>query len=787
MRARRIFWFGMHKVLKTTELPQLRALGFEVFNPAYISPVYDQSADRSIDRSQPTTLPPEVFDELLRHDFFYTEIPPRIAGLLNEYFDAAIVTINADWLAALMRAFRGQVIYRVYGQPFSLSEHFIAKGMWATLVERENFSIVPFAADSVEAEHQWFLDLCPAIVPYQIPDDVFEFSGAWAGRAHRPEVAVSIPNIENPYYRAAYDSFAADYPHRVFRIYGPQRSVPPDARIVGALDRREFLGRLAGASCYLYHYRDAVCYLPPIEMMEIGGPVIYAPGSLLARFFHGTTPGLIADQYDAEKKLRLLVSGDAGFVGEVVAAQADVKAKYDRNVVKPIFDRVFSGLLGDGRAAPALVRHAQAVMTSAGRAVGQPVPALAAPDRWIVIFLHIDGLFGYSKGRAYAFEGIPRVVDTIVGTLMAQTRLGVIVTCTVSALSVMYDFFHEHIHLGRIQLRAVSLGNHHDGFEARQGRLWVIEDLNARQDVACALVPHYYLFPEALLLSHPIVLYLPDYFPHLMPGAVFDVSADKDAENKEVGIAIARKAKAILTNSDFTKHYLPDAGFVAPDEMHKVIVAPLPLLGAQRAGTLTAAEEEALQARIAGRRFVFYPTANRPNKRIAFLLQTFAVMRLSHPDLALVLTCDLDSVPGVAAAAQQYGLANHLVFMPRVGEDVLAWLYRNAAALCLTSTLEGNMPPQVLEALSFGTPLVATRLPTITEALGGLSDQLLLCTPLDLQEFAAALHVTLSRRQWVVDRQAAVAQFLQERSSPKKFYGQLRLALEGAPALTQAA
>ncbi len=267
----RIFWLGAHKVLKKTELVQLRSMGYEVFNPAYISPVYDQSMDRTVDFDQPTSLPPEVFAELIAHDFFYTQVPEKISELLNAYFDVAIVTIKPDWLIALLRGFAGRVIWRVYGQPYLLSEHFVANDYWKDIMNRDNLAIVPFCAESIEPEHRWLVDLCKEIVPYQIPDDVFEFSRTWGSRPMRKEIAVSIPNIENPYYSAMYHNFTAQYPHRVFKIYGPQRSVPADSRIVGGLERADFLWRFAETAGYYYIYTDSVCYLPPIEMMEVGG------------------------------------------------------------------------------------------------------------------------------------------------------------------------------------------------------------------------------------------------------------------------------------------------------------------------------------------------------------------------------------------------------------------------------------------------------------------------------------------------------------------------------------
>src|SRR3546814_18198461 len=103
----------MHKVLPQTELPRLRLLGFEVYNPPYLSSVEDQSAVLDW-MASPTTLPQEVHRKLSGVNFFYRPIPEEIAEILNEYFDAVIVTINPTWLKHVMDAYKGPVVYRVY-------------------------------------------------------------------------------------------------------------------------------------------------------------------------------------------------------------------------------------------------------------------------------------------------------------------------------------------------------------------------------------------------------------------------------------------------------------------------------------------------------------------------------------------------------------------------------------------------------------------------------------------------------------------------------------------------
>jgi glycosyltransferase involved in cell wall biosynthesis len=772
MRSGRIFWLGMHKILKFTELSRLRRLGFEVFNPPYISPIYDQSADRRLDFDQPTTLPAEIFNKLMQHDFFYTEVPPSIAEILNAYFDFAIVTISADWLKSFLAAFSGPVIYRIYGQHFSLSQRIVAVGLWDTLVSRDGFCIVPFAEESVEREQRWFLDLCSHFVPYQIPDDVFMMSNTWSTRKHRREIATNIPNIQNPYYAAAYAEFSAHYPQRLFRIYGPQRAAPRDSRIIGELDRAEFLNRLAEASGFFYNYRDQVCYLPPIEMMQLGGPVVYAPGSLLSRFYGNRRPGLASDPIEAEKKLKWLIGGDRAFTDEVIEAQEVVRRRYDRELVAPVFDAVFKDILHATEPAPGLMNR-----TGSQLRPRVATAASCAPGQSVVIPLHADGLFGYQNGRAYAFEGIPRVIDVVIDVLLNHSTVNVIISSTVGSSPMAHDFFHSHIRSGRLALYVVNGSATSTELESNLERLRFIQTINRCNDVVSVLVPHYYLFPECLLCSAPLTLYLPDYFPYLMPDQVFDVSIEKDAENKRVGVATAKKARRILTNSDFTKEYLPNAGFVTTDEADKIVVAPLPLLGLKRVAGIDETEERALRDRIGDRQYLFYPTANRPNKRISFLLRLFARLRITRPSLGLVLTCDLGSVPSAAQAADQYGLLDQIILFPRIGEAALKWLYENAAGLCLTSTVEGNFPPQILEALNYRAPVIATRLPTILSVLGDLSQYLLLCRPLDLEDFVDNIDVALRNRAHVIQRQTRVLHYLQGWNSEDVFFSYLRQAL----------
>ncbi|WP_156922505.1 glycosyltransferase [Azorhizobium doebereinerae] len=749
MEVKRIFWFGMHKVLRTTELRQLRALGYEVFSPAYLSPIYDQSADRTIDVDQPTTLPKEIFDELLGYNFFYNAVSPRIAEILNTYFDAAIVTISADWLNAFLGAYRGPVVYRIYGQHFVLSNRILELGLWEKLIARDSFSIVPFAAETLDREHDWFTALCHEIVPYQIPDDVFAFSGSWARSERRRRIATHIPNIENPYYQAAYETFRSQYPQHVFEISGPQRSHPRDPSITGALPREDFLRRLASASGFLYNYSDEVCYLTPIEMMELGGPVLYAPDSLLARFYDGKTPGLIAHPTLATRKLRALLDGDPAFIADVLAAQETVRKRYDRAVVQPLFARAFRRLLGEPERKPAFEVHDRIVRGAAAPAPGKPAAALA-------VLLHDAALFSRDGARVAAGDGTGRFMVNFVRALVERSDHRLIISCLERTRELLLDLFAGPIAQGRVELHALEgTGAGGTPLSERVGRLDFIAELNRRTDIGTMIVPHPSRFPEALLFSGPRVTYMEAYQPPEERIHAFAHLREEDLEREAVAVAALRGSRAVLASSAYTSRCIAANPAFGGDIAGKLTVPerPYPAADAPLPGTRRGRE---FSARMGGRPFIFYPTANEPVRHIAFLLEVFAALRVFHADLMIVLTDHLGQIPGVGEVADARHLKPHIEIVEGAGAGDLRWLYEHAAALCLTSSFEGDVPQQIIDALRYGTPVVASRLPAIVERLGPDADRLLLCRPLDVASFTQGLTEALSDRPAATARQAKV-------------------------------
>ncbi|WP_157084618.1 hypothetical protein [Sphingomonas pituitosa] len=346
-RKRRIFWFGAHKILVKTELKLLRELGYEVFVPTYLSNVDDQSAVTQRDSGGDTTLPKDVFEKLSDYNFFYNSIDQEIIEILNTYFDAAIVTILARWCSEFARVFEGTILFRAYGQTSLLSDDFARLGMQGLLEERQNIHFLPHAEETGELEAEW-LKRKMHVVPYSIAPDIFEREGSWKGSTGDDRyILISAPNIANIFHRFHYRFLKKHFYQNHYRYVGVQTKPIDDHQVLGTLSLAEVIDQFTCANGYLYTYSDPrVCYLPPIEMMVYGGPVIYLKGSLLARYFENRGPGECRTIEEAYDKSRLLLQNDTSFLGELQAAQGAVADRYRPSHVNPRLEAAVRDLIG---------------------------------------------------------------------------------------------------------------------------------------------------------------------------------------------------------------------------------------------------------------------------------------------------------------------------------------------------------------------------------------------------------------------------------------------------------
>ena len=126
--------------------------------------------------------------------------------------------------------------------------------------------------------------------------------------------------------------------------------------------------------------------------------------------------------------------------------------------------------------------------------------------------------------------------------------------------------------------------------------------------------------------------------------------------------------------------------------------------------------------------FILYAGTIRPQKNVPRLIEAFAVLRgelENHPefrDLRLVIIGDeLSKYPGVRRAVVSSRVENFVRFLGFVPMETLRVFYRAASAFAFPSLYEGfGLAP--LEAMACGTPVVASNLPSLVEAVGDAAE-----------------------------------------------------------------
>ncbi|POR40036.1 glycosyltransferase [Methylobacterium sp. V23] len=430
-RKARIFWLGMHKVLTKTELPALREMGYEVFAPPYLSDIVDQSAVVLVPERELSTLPADIFAKLALYNFYYNLVNDEISEILNEYFDCVIVTINPDWLGEILKKYRGKVIYRTYGQPYSLSKHLENNNVFDLIDNRDNFWFSPHLDLTAEVEDTW-LRYRMKVIPYALENEILDYKDTWRYENLSGEIGLLCPRIDNAYYADNYRHIKHHFPHQNFPIFGAQIINSSDSQVVGTIDRTELLRRFQRLNGFLYHYKEpTVTYLPPIEVMMIGGPVIHFATSLIGRLFEKGAPGAARDEAHALEIAKRLLNGDRPLMREMIASQTEPRSHYDPLYVRPKFEAGFREMIdgNEDRPAPNFISN---IRTSKTKREAIFIP-----------FHRLSFTVNRIESRYTSGEGIVRVLRLVVQALLEGTHYDVVISSKASHATNVLGFFHD--------------------------------------------------------------------------------------------------------------------------------------------------------------------------------------------------------------------------------------------------------------------------------------------------------------------------------------------------------
>lgn len=192
---------------------------------------------------------------------------------------------------------------------------------------------------------------------------------------------------------------------------------------------------------------------------------------------------------------------------------------------------------------------------------------------------------------------------------------------------------------------------------------------------------------------------------------------------------VARKSTAILTPSEFTKQDVVRYTGVNPAKITVTRLAaeaitdqPDPIVGLE------------------DKQFLVYVGRPTPHKNLERLIDAFAKLRASHPELMLVLAGKKDAnykrIESDVAARSIRGV----YFTGFVSEGRLRWLYEHCAAYVFPSLSEGFGLPG-LEAMAHGAPVVSSNATCLPEIYGEAAHYF---DPLDVTAMTDAINEVLT-------------------------------------------
>ncbi len=202
---------------------------------------------------------------------------------------------------------------------------------------------------------------------------------------------------------------------------------------------------------------------------------------------------------------------------------------------------------------------------------------------------------------------------------------------------------------------------------------------------------------------------------------------------RTIGGIGARRADAVVTVSAPASDEIVESFRIPAEKMHAI----------WNATNLHDVEPLAVEA-VGPNRYVLFVGDDSTRKNLVTAIAAFETLRESRPNTSLVVT---GSVRAELAEERPW-----LKVLAGVSDRQLAWLYRYAEALILPSRHEGFGLP-LIEALTFGTPVVASAIPALLE-IGG--EVVRYVPPDDADGFARELEAIL--RDPLKAREAASAE-----------------------------
>lgn len=238
-------------------------------------------------------------------------------------------------------------------------------------------------------------------------------------------------------------------------------------------------------------------------------------------------------------------------------------------------------------------------------------------------------------------------------------------------------------------------------------------------------------FAPQVVTIHDLIYYL---FPDVCPNRAGHMYA------KFMFSAVTRKAKRIITDSEYTKQDLIKHLGVRPDKITVAYLGIDPAYAPVKDGS--ALDAVAAKYGLSGE-YVLYTGTHQPRKNLVRLVKAFSKTAAKRGGAQLVLTGKREARwPELYSVVESLGLKDRVRFFGIVPEKDLPALYSRASLFAFPSLYEGfGLPP--LEAAACGAPVMVSNRTSLPEVMGGSAVTI---DPEDIDGMATAIERVLSSK-----------------------------------------
>jgi len=330
---KRVLWAVNHKTLMKSEVSILRSLGYEVFVPKILPKSGFRSGDTSYEFDSDLSLPPEVLNELNKHNFFEGDWSPILARIINEYFDIIFVIHWPVLISEAASKFQGKILFRVYGlqNDFSYSQFVLDNGgQWLKQIFdlRQNDLILALGYSQITENEPDWLARNSIYLPITMPEEFWNFANTHNGKSNKALFLCSNRN-SSEYYGRQHESFKKAIGSNPYLVVDSSDPSDGDPNVLFRPTDQELIRLFQECSLFYSPSEELRSTLySPIEASIIGCPVIYHGDSLLGRLTPEVKFGKVNSWEEAKSIIHRIQNGDTDLSQLIIEDQKALAEKF---------------------------------------------------------------------------------------------------------------------------------------------------------------------------------------------------------------------------------------------------------------------------------------------------------------------------------------------------------------------------------------------------------------------------------------------------------------------------